>query len=130
MGKPKFDVGATAKKFLSSVEEPQPEQKEAGPKKNKKAPATRTAGDDMSYTQKRETSGKTYIPESREIGANRPKSVDKDTGEVTKQIGYFVTESQDKKLRQLSVEMNTNKSALVREAIRMYFDYLEREGLK
>ena len=108
MSKPKFDVNATAKKFLSGV----PEKTQSPEKKE---------------TAKRDRG---YIPESREIGANRPKSVDKDTGEVTKQIGYFVTESQDRKLKQLALDMNTNKSALLREAIRMYFDYLEREGIK
>lgn len=117
MSKPKFDVSATAKKFLSGVPEetaPQPEQKEAAPAAVKKKTKTESS----------------YIPESKSIGANRPKSIDKDTGEVTKQIGYFVTESQDDELRLLAVKLKTNKSALLREAIRMYLDYLENEGIK
>lgn len=120
MSKPKFDVNATAKKFLSGVtgeDTQQPEQKKA---------AAATGAERENPTAEK----KAFIPESREIGTKRPKSIDKETGEVTKQIGYFVTERQDRELKRLAFEMNTNKSALIREAIRMYFDYLERESIK
>lgn len=111
-GKPKFDTGAVAKKFLSGVPE-----ETSGDNQDKSAAANKPVSDNS------------YIPIGKEIGENRPKSVDKKTGEVTKQIGYFVTVSQDKKLGQIAMDLNTNKSALVREAIRMYFDFLKREDI-
>ena len=107
MSKQKFDPNATAKKFLSSIE---PEQS------NK---------DDNQTESKLE-----YLPEVKKIGTNRPTSVDKKTGEVTKQIGYLVTASQDKRLTLLGLEYGTNKSAILREAIRMYFDYIDKNGEK
>ncbi len=111
MSKQKFDVNATAKKFLSVMPD-------TGKTEMKAA------------VSNAEKINRNYIPKGREIGANRPKGKDKNTGEVTKQIGYFVTDEQDRKLKKLAIDMNTNKSALLREALRMYFDYLEREGIK
>ena len=76
MSKPKFDVNATAKKFLSGVtgeDTQQPEQKKA---------AAATGAERENPTAEK----KAFIPESREIGTKRPKSIDKETGEVTKQI--------------------------------------------
>ena len=107
MSKKKIDIASTASKFMSGID---PE-------------AQRQEGKSIEEKQ-------SYIPAIKEVGANRPKSVDKKTGEVTKQIGYFVTVEQDRQLKLLAANMGTNKSELLREAIRMYFDYLEREGVK
>jgi Ribbon-helix-helix protein, copG family. len=103
MPKNKFDPTETAKKFLSNVEIVAAKEQETGEQYNRTD----------------------YIPEAKETGAKRAKGKDKKTGEETKQIGYYVTAGQDKRLSMLSIEYEQNKSYFVREALRMYFDYLD-----
>ena len=107
MSKQKFDPAATAKKFLSNVEPEQPEV--SGGEVDNKA---------------------NYMPTVNERITTRRTGVDSISGESTKQIGYYVTPSQDKRLSILSVEYGQNKSYFVREALRMYFDYLDNEENK
>lgn len=104
MGKAKFDVNATAMKFLSETKRESTEQFE-----------------DLKIRSDE------FIPEVKE--EKRPKGKDKQTGEVTKQMGFYITEEQDEELQRLARKFKTNKSAILREAIKMYFKYLEREGI-
>lgn len=103
-----FNANDTAKKFLSVITE---------------------TDNDIKLKKNTKKQRSDYIPKGKEIGENRPKSTDRETGEVTQQIGYFVTTTQDRTLRELAAKMKTNKSAIVRKALAMYFDYLKSEEI-
>ncbi len=57
------------------------------------------------------------------------RSVDKVSGAVTKQVGYYVTLEQDKDLSIAAIKMDCDKSTLVREALDNYLVKLRAEGV-
>lgn len=84
-GKERFETGSVAKKFLSNISEEAPIDRQESDDRQDKSEVTNDP-----------ISDKSYFPVGKETGENRPKRIDKKTGEVTKQMGYFVTVSQDK----------------------------------
>lgn len=98
----KFDVQETTKKFMSGLQNQDPVP--AVPEQTLKS-------------QSQQTKGKGC------------RSVIKETGEVTKQVGYYVTLDQDKELSIAAIKMDTDKSSLVRQALKEYLEKIKSEGI-
>lgn len=99
MSKAKFDVTETAKKFISDIKETEI-RNEAIVNGNKNIKQTK----------------------KRAIGK------DKETGEKTVQVGFYITDDQNMNIAMAAIKMKKNKSSLVREAINLYLEKLKNEN--
>lgn len=99
MSKAKFDVTETAKKFISDIKETEI-RNEAIVNGNKNIKQTK----------------------KRAIGK------DKETGEKTVQVGFYITDDQNMNIAMAAIKMKKDKSSLVREAIKLYLEKLKNEN--
>jgi hypothetical protein len=101
MSKSKFDVTETAKKFISDIKEPEVKEEMISDNEN--------------------MAGK---PKQK-----RARGKDKETGEKTIQVGFYITDEQNMNIAMAAVKMKKDKSSLVREALTLYIDKLSEEGI-
>ena len=99
MSKAKFDVTETAKKFISDIKETEI-RNEAIVNGNKNIKQTK----------------------KRAIGK------DKETGEKTVQVGFYITDDQNMNIAMAAIKMKKDNSSLVREAINLYLEKLKNEN--
>lgn len=100
MSKAKFDVTETAKKFISDIKETEI-RNEAIVNGNKNIKQTK----------------------KRAIGK------DKETGEKTVQVGFYITDDQNMNVAIAAIKMKKDKSSVVREALNSYLEKLKEEGI-
>lgn len=99
MSKAKFDVTETAKKFISDIKET-------------------------------EIRNEVIVNGNKNIKQTKKRAIgkDKETGEKTVQVGFYITDDQNMNIAMAAIKMKKDKSSLVREAINLYLEKLKNEN--
>lgn len=99
MSKLKFDVTETAKKFISDIKEPELKEEIVS------------------------------NIEDKNLKPKKARGKDKNTGEKTTQVGFYITDEQNMNVAMAAIKMKKDKSSVVREALNIYLEKLKEEGI-
>lgn len=101
MSKSKFDVTETAKKFISDIKEPELKEEIVSDIEDK----------------------------NENLKPQKARGKDKNTGEKTTQVGFYITDEQNMNVAMAAIKMKKDKSSVVREALNSYLEKLKEEGI-